>query len=78
MSEFDPVATMADLNNLDDDDIVAGYRYGMRCATAPGSDKSRSYWHGWRNSQIDFGRLPIDAAATQLVREYLGNRVSGH
>ena len=78
MSEFLPVATLADLKNLDDDEIVAGYRDGMQCADEPGSDKSRGYWHGWRNAQMDHGRMPHDASATRLVRECLGSGVRGH
>ena len=78
MSEFKPVETLADLNKLDSDEIVAGYLAGSRMLDEPGSDKSRSFWHGWRNAQMDHGRLLHDSAATRLVREYLGTHVRGH
>ena len=78
MSEFMPVATLTDLNDLNTDEIVEGYRAGSHMLDEPGSDKSRSFWHGWRNAQMDYGRLMHDAAATRLVREYLGARVRGH
>lgn len=51
------------------DDCVAGYRAGLDGTPEPGSDKSKSYWHGWRNGMMDKGRLPIDEAARNLVAE---------
>jgi hypothetical protein len=75
MSEFKPVEMVADLESLDQDDIVAGYRQGWRDATEPGSDKSRGYWHGWRNAQMDAGRMALDIASARLCREHLGARV---
>lgn len=71
MSEFQKVDTLADLQNLNDDEILAGYRAGWSDAAEPGSDKSRSYWHGWRNAQIDLGRLPADNESGQLARAYV-------
>ena len=78
MSEFRPVETVADLNNLDVDEIVNGYRAGWTCSDEPGSDKSRSYWHGWRNAQTDKGRAPPDVYQQRLVREKLGAACRGH
>lgn len=37
----------------------------------PGCDKSKSYWHGWRNGMMDKGRLPIDGAARNLAHEFV-------
>lgn len=71
MSEFKPVETVADLDSLDQDDIVAGYRAGWRNPEEPGSDKSRGYWHGWRNAQMDSRRMPTDIHAQRLSREYV-------
>jgi ribosome modulation factor len=71
MSEFQPVTTAADLDLLDSDDIVSGYRSGLRGASEPGSDKSRSYWHGWRNGMVDSGRMEMDPAMWQLVAEHI-------
>lgn len=69
MSEYQPVATMDDLKNLDSDEMVEGYRSGLSCEPEPGSAKSRSFWHGWRNGMMDRGKLPHDDAANALVRE---------
>jgi hypothetical protein len=78
MSEFKPVETLADLDLLDEDEIVRGYREGCKCADEPGSDKSRSYWHGWRNAQTDKGRAQPDIHQQRLVAQYVGARSRGH
>ncbi|AZW14229.1 hypothetical protein CS344_20155 [Bordetella bronchiseptica] len=78
MSEFHPVRTKADLDLLDHDEIVQGYREGLAGAAQPGSDKSRSYWHGWRNAQVDRGWAKPDDAQCQLAREYVGRYVGLH
>jgi len=78
MSEFKPVETAADLGLLDEDDIVRGYMDGLDCADEPGSDKSRSYWHGWRNAQTDKGRQQPDIYQQRLVAQYVGARSRGH
>lgn len=70
MSEYRPLSSACDLDVLDDADCVAGYRAGLNDAPEPGSDKSKSYWHGWRNGMMDKGRLPIDGAARNLAHEF--------
>ncbi|MFC4275547.1 hypothetical protein [Achromobacter aloeverae] len=72
MSEFQPVRTKADLDTLDDDDIVAGYMHGLNGGDEPGSDKSRSFWHGWRNGMVDSRRAEPDSAQGELARELVG------
>ena len=77
MSEFQKVATLNDLKNLDDDEILKGYRSGLNKEPEPGSDKSRSFWHGWRNGMIDRGVFPSDSESSQLAQEYV-RRVRAH
>lgn len=72
MSEFTKVRTKDDLDALDSNEILAGYLDGFVGAPEPGSDKSRSYWHGWRNGMVDGGNREIDSAQVQLVREVVG------
>lgn len=72
MSEFNPVSSKNDLSVLDEDDMVAGYRAGLRGDTEPGSAFSRSYWHGWRNGMVDSKRAEIDYNQTMLAREVVG------
>lgn len=74
MSEYQPLSTAADLAALDADECLDGYRAGWDDATAPGSDKSKSYWHGWRNAQIDKGRLPPDEASAMFAREVVSEQ----
>jgi hypothetical protein len=78
MSEFKPVETMQDLAFLNDEEILQGYRDGWDCADEPGSDKSRSYWHGWRNAQTDKGRAQPDIHQQRLAAQYVGARSRGH
>ena len=66
--EFIPVSTAADLATLDDDEIVEGYRDGLRGEPEPGNNRTCSYWHGWRNGQVDSGRRASDWAQRALVK----------
>lgn len=76
MSEFDPVRTKIDLDGLDENEMVSGYLAGQENSPEPGNDKSRSYWHGWRNGMVDFGHMKIDSAMAQLAREVVGRHVN--
>ena len=71
MSEFKPISTVADLDLQDSKEMVDGYRDGLNGTHEPGSDKSRSYWHGWRNGMRDTGRIPSDSAMDNLAEEYV-------
>lgn len=65
-----PVSTMADLGTLNDTEIQEGYRDGrenMPC----GDNRSRSYWHGWRNGMMDFKHMESDWASQMLCSEYV-------
>jgi hypothetical protein len=77
MSEYKPLSTHAELDLLDMDDCVEGYRAGWNGEPEPGSDKSKSYWHGWRNGMMDTKRLPFDEAWHALLREGIAKR-HGH
>lgn len=64
---FEPVRTLADLESLDDDEILAGYIDTQRGDPEPGPNRGRAYWHGWRNAMIDMGEIPQDDASRQLA-----------
>jgi ribosome modulation factor len=68
MTEFAPVRTLADLDTLDDAEVVEGYRDGLANEPEPGNNRSRSYWHGWRNGMSDRGLRAIDEAQRELAR----------
>jgi len=66
-----PVATVAELAELDTDEIVEGYRDGRADAPEPGDNRSRAYYHGWRCGAMDAGRLEIDATHRGLISEVM-------
>lgn len=70
MVEFAPVVTLEELDALDEDDITAGYLDGLHDHDEPGHNRGRAYWHGWRNAQMDRGRMLRDEASKALVRDY--------
>lgn len=77
MANFEPVRTKADLETLDQADILEGYMSAERGDPEPGPNRGRSYWHGWRNRMIDMGVLPVDEASMQLVHEmYPGGKAA--
>ncbi|MBB3004391.1 hypothetical protein FHX57_006773 [Paraburkholderia tropica] len=69
MSEFKPFEFIE--FEWIDDDVIAGYRSGYAGDPEPGSDKSRSFFHGWRNGRVDGGHQPIDAAQQEFARSYV-------
>ena len=70
VTPFLPVRTVADLETLDANSILDGYRSANRGDPEPGENRGRAFWHGWRNRMIDLGELPVDDAARQLAREF--------
>jgi hypothetical protein len=77
LSERTKVRTVADLATLDEAEMLEGYLDGFAREREPGDNRSRSYWHGWRNGHTDrFGGG--DEAQTALAHEviktgYLGS-----
>lgn len=72
---FAPVATRADLDTLDHDEIVRGYVETKRGDPEPGPNRGRAYWHGWRTAMMDYGEIEIDATHRQLVHEIAPNGI---
>jgi hypothetical protein len=70
---FEPVRTVADLNTLDANEILEGYRSAERGDPEPGPNRGRAYWHGWRNRMIDMHELPMDDAARKLVADFIAH-----
>ena len=71
MIMYFPVTTVEDLDSLDDDEILEGYRDGLRGEPEPGDNRGRAVWHGWRNGMIDSGRMEKDEAAATLARRFV-------
>ena len=72
MSEYTPVRTKAELELLNEAEITKGYHAGRAGTGEPGSDCSRSFWHGWRNGRVDGGHDQIDCHQIALAREVVG------
>lgn len=67
MAEFASVTTVDEFRSLDDGDVLEGYLDGVSAMPAPGSDRSRAYWHGWLNGRVDAGLAQPDAAQIMLA-----------
>lgn len=71
---FTPVRTLADLESLDQDQILEGYVTTQRGDPEPGANRGRSFWHGWRNRMMDMGVLEVDEASRSLAKEYVARQ----
>lgn len=71
IAKFEPVRTYAELQTLDEDEIVHGYLSAERGDPEPGENRGRAFWHGWRNRMIDLGELSCDEVSMQLAREVI-------
>lgn len=76
MATYEPVRTLADLMTLDSDEIVAGYLEAQPGDPEPGPNRSRAYWHGWRNRMCDRGKIEMDGAMSQLAYEVVRGSTS--
>lgn len=64
----EPVTTPEDLDALDEAEMIAGYWDGHAGEPEPGDNRSRAYWHGWRNGAVDGRHREPDYAQAQLAR----------
>ena len=67
---FLPVRTAADLDTLDEFEMQEGSRDGLNNQPEPGGNRSRSYWHGWRNGMTDAGHRERDEHRLALARDW--------
>ena len=70
MNHWIPVYTLADLESLNTEEIMEGYRDGFANEPEPGNNRSRAYWHGWRNGMLDGHHREKDEAQAQLAHEF--------
>lgn len=70
MSGFVPVRTLEDLTNLDSGEVEEGYWDGRAGEPEPGNNRSRSYWHGWKNGAGDGGHREFDEHQRALAHEF--------
>ena len=68
MTDRTPVTTVAELETLDEADIMDGYWSGFHGEPEPGDNRSKAFWHGWRNGHHDHTGKG-DAASAKLAHE---------
>lgn len=69
MSEYlEPITELAELN---DDECLNGYRAGLGFIPMDYTQKSRSYWHGYRNAMVDRGIEPISLEQREFARKWV-------
>lgn len=69
--ESEEVSLLEQLRQLNEDEIVRGYRAGWDDPTVPISE-NKSFYHGWLNAQVDRGRMKPSDAMRKLAAEYVG------
>ena len=72
MSDYlEPITSLDELN---DDECLAGYRAGLGFIEVDHMQKSRSYWHGYSNGRADRRLEPISPAAHAIARQMVAER----
>lgn len=72
---FQPITTAAELDALDGDLMLAGYRAGLGFTEVNYTQKDQAYWHGYLNGQVDSGRMEPSEEQHALARNL---RASGY
>lgn len=68
---MEEISTLAQLDALDQDAIVLGYRHGLR-EVADHTRTDQAYWHGYMNAHSDRNGYSTPAQQ-QLAREYVAS-----
>lgn len=66
-----PIRKKRLLEHLDDAEVLEGYRDGSKNDPEPHSNRSYSYWHGWRNGMVDGGYKTKDKSQQALAHDYI-------
>lgn len=76
MSDRTPVTTVEELESFDDAEMVEGYMDALNNEPEPGPNRSKAYWHGFRNGKTDRheNRVPIDNAQSTLAHNVIRRR----
>ena len=69
MSDY--IKPITELSEIDDDECLAGYRAGMGFIAIDYTKKNSSYWHGYRNGQVDRGIEPISPEQQDFARKFV-------
>jgi len=63
------VTTIEEYDQLDDDQVLDGYRDGIYNLPIEKSKLTRSYLHGYNNGQSDGGHAPTSIEQRNLVKK---------
>lgn len=74
MSDRIPIRRAAQLDGLDDAELLEGYLDGFDGESEPGNNRSFSYWHGWRNGASDGRHREIDGAQRALAADVIARQ----
>jgi len=67
MSEY--IEPITDLAQINDDECLSGYRAGLGYIAVDYTQKSASYWHGYRNGQSDRGLEPVSPQSMRIAQQ---------
>lgn len=65
----DYIEPITRLNQINDDECLAGYRAGHGLNPVDYTQKSPSYWHGYQNAMADQGKEPPNPGSLNVARE---------
>lgn len=73
--ERQPIITASELAEMNSNEILEGYRDGRAGEGEPGGNRSKAYWHGWRNGDLDRAGKSDDAQIA-LIRDIRRARIN--
>ena len=62
----------AEVDALDDAELLEGYWDGFKGEPEPGDNRSVAYYHGWANGAVDGGHREIDHLQRAVARGAAG------
>ena len=69
-----PVTTLAELDALDDAELMAGHMSAEKGDPEPGANHSRAFHHGWRTRMMDLGEIEIPYEHRVLIKLWVARQ----
>lgn len=69
MSDY--IEPITRLDQINEDECLAGYRAGHGSIPVDYTQKSASYWHGYQNAMADQGKEPPNPVCRTIAREMI-------
>jgi hypothetical protein len=77
MTDRQPVTTLEELGTLDHAEVMEGYMDGLKGEPC-GDNRSRSFWHGWRNGMVDGGHAAKQPDQAELAMKAAAAMCEAH